>query len=80
MNMLSILAASQLAITSTSAETTIPYKLIITWYQSGIVSVDYPNKQRCEQAAKDVYNRMSKRAKEIGLPPESGDIAFCISG
>lgn len=57
-----------------------PYKLIITWYQSGIIAIDYPNKQRCERAREAVLATMRERALKARLPPESGEIAFCIPG
>lgn len=57
-----------------------PYKLIITWYQSGIIAIDYPSKARCERARDAVLERSRERAVKQGLPPESGDIAFCIPG
>lgn len=57
-----------------------PYKLIITWYQSGIIAIDYPNKARCERAREAVLERTRERTLKAGLPPESGDIAFCIPG
>ncbi len=57
-----------------------PYKLVITWYQGGIVVVDYPNRTRCERAKMVVLEREIAKAARIGLPPESADIAFCIPG
>jgi len=57
-----------------------PYKLVITWYQSGIVVTDYPNRARCEKGREAVVERARERATKAGLPPESADIAFCIPG
>lgn len=57
-----------------------PYKLIITWYQAGIIAIDYPSKQRCERARDAVLMTMRERAKRAGMPAESGEIAFCIPG
>lgn len=57
-----------------------PYKLVITWYQGGIVVTDYPNRARCEKGREAVIARAAARAARSGLPPESADIAFCIPG
>lgn len=57
-----------------------PYKLVITWYQGGIVVTDYPNRARCEAGREAVLKRMMAGAVKSGLPAESGDIAFCIPG
>jgi len=56
-----------------------PYKLVITYYQS-IVITDYPSLARCERAMKVVNERMTARAVADGLPAKSGEIAFCIPG
>jgi hypothetical protein len=57
-----------------------PTKLVITWYQSGIVAIDYPNRARCEAARAVVLARGRERARQIGMPLESADNAFCIPG
>lgn len=57
-----------------------PYKLVITWYQGGIVVTDYPNRARCEKGREAIVERMNARAARSGLPRESADIAFCVPG
>ena len=76
-----LLAIAALAFTSPAgAQADGPYKLIITWYQSGIVAIDYPSRARCERARLAVAERMRAKAVASGLPAESGDVAFCIPG
>ena len=57
-----------------------PYKLVITWYQAGIVVTDYPSRARCERGREAVVKRFADRASRTGFPAESGDVAFCIPG
>lgn len=84
--MLTIFARASLVLTlvmlsaPVAAQSDGPYKLIITWFQSGIVVIDYPSKARCERASQAVLERMMEKAKRAGLPQEGGDIAFCIPG
>lgn len=56
-----------------------PYKLVVTYYQT-IVVTDYPSLARCEAAAKVVNQRMMAKATAAGLPAASGEVAFCIPG
>lgn len=77
---LALLAAAPAAERGPWDKYTGPYKLVITWYQSGIVVTDYPNRARCEQGRQAVLERAAARAAKAGLPTESGDIAFCIPG
>ena len=71
-----IIIAIMLVATSASAQSASPYKLIITWYQAGIVAVDYPTKARCEAARLAVMQAIEKRNGGTG----GSDIAFCIPG
>lgn len=71
-----ITAAFLAAASSASAQSAAPYKLIITWYQAGIVAVDYPSKARCEAARLAVMQAIEKR----NGGPGGNDIAFCIPG
>lgn len=71
-----IIAVIMLAATSANAQTATPYKLIITWYQAGIVAVDYPTKARCEAARLAVMEAIAKRSRTS----DGSDIAFCIPG
>lgn len=65
-----------------------PAKLIITWYQGGIVAVDYPSQSRCEQARGFVQAEVRRRyqASQASMPPGSVTVgvspngAFCIPG
>ncbi len=65
-----------------------PAKLLISWFQSGLTSVDYPSQARCEQARSFVEAEVRRRARETAaaLPPGSVTIgvspngAFCIPG
>lgn len=70
------IAVSIIAASSVTAQTATPHKLIITWYQAGIVAVDYPTKARCEAARLAVMEAIAKRSRTS----DGSDIAFCIPG
>jgi hypothetical protein len=65
-----------------------PYKLIITWYQSSNLEIDYPSLARCERAKMAVEREVDRRRREqeSSMPPGSVTIgkspngAFCIPG
>jgi hypothetical protein len=65
-----------------------PYKLIITWYQSNVTVIDYPNSARCEKAKLAVEAEVARRNREAAEKmPQGGVIigaspngAFCIPG
>lgn len=71
-----IIAATMFVATSANAQSVTSYKLIITWYQAGIVAVDYPSKARCEAAKLAVMQAIERR----NGGPSGNDIAFCIPG
>lgn len=63
-----------------------PAKLVITWYQSGLIAIDYPNQTRCEQARTFVEAEVRRRSQAnqaempqgsvtLGVPAKG---AFCI--
>lgn len=82
------LALLLLSIPSASIAQAGSYKLIITWYQAGMVVVDYPSAARCEAARRAVEAEVAKRQRETvaNLPPggiifgTSANGAFCIPG
>jgi hypothetical protein len=65
-----------------------PYKLVITWYQSDLTVIDYPNRARCEKAKQTVEEEIAKRKAESDALAPPGSIvigkspngAFCIPG
>lgn len=57
-----------------------PYKLVVTWYQSGITAIDYPSRARCERAREALLGWLVARAARAGLPAESAEVAVCIPG
>ena len=81
-------SAVLLAPVSAAAQASGPYKLIITWYQAGVVVIDYPTAARCEQARRAVEAEVQRRARQnLAAMPEGSRIlgapahgAFCIPG
>lgn len=65
-----------------------PARLVITWHQAGISTVEYPTQARCEIARSFVEAEVRRRtqANLAALPPGSVTIgtpangAFCIPG
>lgn len=65
-----------------------PHKLIISWYQSNLIVVDYPSKERCEAAAMAVNAEVARRLAESDARAPQGSVristgpngAFCIPG
>ena len=70
------LAALLLAIPVSAHAQSVQYQLIITWYQAGIIAIEYPSEERCERARIAVFNAMEKRNPCM----QGNDIAFCIPG
>ena len=82
------LAAMLAALPSAALAQGSPYKLIVSWYQSNLTVIDYPNKERCETAAKAVNTEVARRValSDAQAPPGSIRLggspngAFCIPG
>lgn len=81
-------AAALLALPQGAMAQALPYKLVISWYQSNLTVIDYPSKARCEAAAQVINDGVALRSAiaESKLPPgtikigESVNLAFCIPG
>lgn len=67
-------------------ERPLPYKLIISWYQSNLIVIDYPTKVRCEAAAKAVNDEVERKIAEVSISTGAVPVikgpngAFCIPG
>ena len=83
-----LVAGLVLCWSNTAMAETIPYKLIITWYQSNVVVIDYPSAVRCAAARDAVLAEVARREAEsaaqrtsnvtaVGASPNG---AFCIPG
>ena len=83
-----MIALLAVAVTTSAQAQALPYKLVITWNQSGIVVVDYPSASRCEQARRAVEDEVQRKVREtLASLPEGSKVigkptngAFCIPG
>lgn len=89
-----IFAATSLVLTSLAASPlsaqAVPYKLLVMWGDSGVAVIDYPTKDRCEQAIAvlerrkqyEVEQRKPKRLEGGGvLIPNAWQMEMvCIPG
>ena len=86
MKWLILLAIAQ---ASSASAQSVPYKLVITWYQANLTIIDYPNAVRCDAARLAVVAEAERRAEKARAEAERGggqiigsspNGAFCIPG